>query len=466
MHDQVEALKWIQNFIGSFGGNKDNVTIMGESAGAMSCFLHYVSPLSKGLFHKVVALSGSASTPFLHNDRKPALYARRFAKEFGLNSDAPAKTLVEQLQIFSEKEIVKKTTVFKDWDNTLPLPWKPGLDSHARNPFMPISFEDAIHSGNFNKKIPILAGTMGEEGLILSAPFHKSSKRWKLFFRQWDKWAPQLFFNREAELITESDVAIVDRAFRHYFPVEATRGSLNRPNDLEAQQNIEEDDAILASGPSAADSLQLNEKYVIPQYTDSNLKKLEEILTTSWFHAPLVNDLERLVSAGSIAYTFKFCYQGSFSMVDIFRLPTFKMGLNLVGRYLGMKFYRKKLGTCHSDDLVYIFPMKRLPKPLVTDKDVHMSSLLTSYITNFAKFGTPTPKRNDENETQLFTWPTVKSCENDTVLFDEEGNVTAQKDKDEDRNHVWNNLIDSHSFRTSSAQIINLHDKVAEFRNN
>ena len=58
MHDQILALKWIQSEIENFGGNPNNVTIMGESAGAMSCLLHYVSPLSRGLFHKIIAASG------------------------------------------------------------------------------------------------------------------------------------------------------------------------------------------------------------------------------------------------------------------------------------------------------------------------------------------------------------------------------------------------------------------------
>ena len=42
--------------------------------------LHLVSPLSQGLFHKIIALSGSATSSFLHNDRKPNSYARAFAK--------------------------------------------------------------------------------------------------------------------------------------------------------------------------------------------------------------------------------------------------------------------------------------------------------------------------------------------------------------------------------------------------
>ena len=177
MHDQVEALKWVQKFIGSFGGNNENVTIIGESAGAMSCFLHCVSPLSKGLFHKVVALSGSATTPFLHNDRESSIYARTFAKSFGLNVNDTAQNLVHELQKKSEAEIVKKTMLFKDWDNTSPLPWKPVVDKHSKKPFLPLSFEEAIKSGSVDTRIPILAGTMGEEGLILTAPFHKSSKR-------------------------------------------------------------------------------------------------------------------------------------------------------------------------------------------------------------------------------------------------------------------------------------------------
>ena len=55
MHDQVAAMKWVKNHIVNFGGDPSNVTLMGESAGAMSIFLHLVSPLSKGLFHKVGA---------------------------------------------------------------------------------------------------------------------------------------------------------------------------------------------------------------------------------------------------------------------------------------------------------------------------------------------------------------------------------------------------------------------------
>ena len=70
LYDQLTAIKWVKHNIAAFGGDPDNITIMGQSAGAMSVQQHCLSPLSKGLFHKAVMSSGggvnkilSATTP-------------------------------------------------------------------------------------------------------------------------------------------------------------------------------------------------------------------------------------------------------------------------------------------------------------------------------------------------------------------------------------------------------------------
>jgi para-nitrobenzyl esterase len=56
--DQIKALNWVQNNIGYFGGDKNNVTLFGQSAGATSVWVHISSPLSKGLFHRAIVDSG------------------------------------------------------------------------------------------------------------------------------------------------------------------------------------------------------------------------------------------------------------------------------------------------------------------------------------------------------------------------------------------------------------------------
>jgi para-nitrobenzyl esterase len=64
--DQIEALKWVQKNIAAFGGDPGNVTIMGESAGAVSVVHLLATPLSRGLFHKAIAQSlGLYSLPEL-----------------------------------------------------------------------------------------------------------------------------------------------------------------------------------------------------------------------------------------------------------------------------------------------------------------------------------------------------------------------------------------------------------------
>ncbi len=57
--DMVAALQWVQKNIPAFGGNPDNVTIFGESAGGMNTVALLASPQAKGLFHRAIVQSGN-----------------------------------------------------------------------------------------------------------------------------------------------------------------------------------------------------------------------------------------------------------------------------------------------------------------------------------------------------------------------------------------------------------------------
>jgi para-nitrobenzyl esterase len=57
--DQQLALKWLRRNIQGFGGDSDNITIFGESAGGISIYAHLTSPLASGLFQKAIIESGA-----------------------------------------------------------------------------------------------------------------------------------------------------------------------------------------------------------------------------------------------------------------------------------------------------------------------------------------------------------------------------------------------------------------------
>ena len=58
LFDQLTAIRWVKDNIAAFGGDGENITIMGQSAGAMSVQQHCLSPLTEGLFQRAVMSSG------------------------------------------------------------------------------------------------------------------------------------------------------------------------------------------------------------------------------------------------------------------------------------------------------------------------------------------------------------------------------------------------------------------------
>ena len=74
--DQVAALKWVKENISEFGGDPDNITVFGESAGGASTMFLMIAPTAKGLFQKAIAQSGHLM--FYHTPEQSAKLAEEF----------------------------------------------------------------------------------------------------------------------------------------------------------------------------------------------------------------------------------------------------------------------------------------------------------------------------------------------------------------------------------------------------
>ncbi|XP_063708269.1 esterase B1-like [Culicoides brevitarsis] len=105
LKDQSMALKWIKENISHFGGDPNNITIAGESAGGASVNYHLISPLSRGLFTRAIAMSGSPLTPWATANRDYNKYLKKFVKNLGLTGDEDDMTIFNAINSKSAEEL-------------------------------------------------------------------------------------------------------------------------------------------------------------------------------------------------------------------------------------------------------------------------------------------------------------------------------------------------------------------------
>ena len=94
--DNIMALKWIKENIGNFGGDANNVTIFGESAGGHNVAALYASPLATDLFHKAIVQSGIVSHSLINE-------AESYYPEDGTSGIQSSKEVINRLLLNDEK---------------------------------------------------------------------------------------------------------------------------------------------------------------------------------------------------------------------------------------------------------------------------------------------------------------------------------------------------------------------------
>ncbi|XP_044730504.1 venom carboxylesterase-6-like isoform X2 [Chrysoperla carnea] len=155
LKDQVQAMRWVQQNIKSFGGNPDEVTIMGYSAGSYSVALHLLSPMSKGLFHRGIAMSGSPTATFPFTDQLDV--ARKQAQLLNCPSNT-SKEIIDCLRTKDAEEISTTFFDFQEVGSDPTLIWRPVIEpDHPGEKFLTDDPNKLFYEGKFTK-VPFMIG--------------------------------------------------------------------------------------------------------------------------------------------------------------------------------------------------------------------------------------------------------------------------------------------------------------------
>lgn len=163
LRDQVAALGWIKRNISAFGGDPDRVTIVGQSAGAMSVVTLMCIPSAAGLFHRAIAMSPNAGSAF--GPERHRTWAAEIVKLLGLDPDDKAAVSHSLKRLSAETLCEASGRFFYDVAPDAVagmLPTSPVVDGD----FLPFSPIDAFRLGKAHP-VPLVIGTMSREGAIL-----------------------------------------------------------------------------------------------------------------------------------------------------------------------------------------------------------------------------------------------------------------------------------------------------------
>jgi carboxylesterase type B len=336
LKDVVMALKWVQKNISEFGGDPGNVTIFGESAGAGISHCLALSPIAKGLFHKVIAQSGVISNPWAFTEWTDGTNTSfRLAKKLGKATSDP-KVAYEFLKTIDAKKLmeVSQTPLNTEEERlNFTLCFTPTLDYKSSNPFFPEHPKEYISRGI---KIPFLLGFNRNEGIFLIR---------SVFFGDMSK----------------EDVAKVNADFKKAILSQV----LSKLSEIGI--TVEE-----------LRSLYFGKKEV----SEETLTNYADFLGDEFFVRGIMDVVEQQKSTG--------CYKSTYLYHFDYDSPT-----SLMKKIINIGLP----GVSHAEDTCYLFlpeiaKTMNLPFPSLDSDDYKIINYFTQMWTDFAKTGNPTPTTN------------------------------------------------------------------------
>lgn len=152
--DQIFALKWVRENIENFGGDPDNITIMGQSAGAKSVCNMTLAPAADGMYRKVIAMSGANQV--IRDLETARVITNRFLETNGIKKEDAAKLL----ELSGEEILELQEKYFRKYGNLT----GPVCDGKV----LPISLDDRLSAGAKNGVSILIGHTLEESGVVPS----------------------------------------------------------------------------------------------------------------------------------------------------------------------------------------------------------------------------------------------------------------------------------------------------------
>jgi para-nitrobenzyl esterase len=165
--DQRLALQWVQDNIAAFGGDKNNVTVFGESAGGVSVAIHLISEASQPLFHRGIIESGMCLMQTTTLAQAEAI-GQRYATGVGCTNAADALTCLRNLPVEqvitgpADKVTTPGGVFFQDASKN--YTFGPSVDGTV----LPEQIEAAFAAKRISK-VPVLQGANTSEGILFHA---------------------------------------------------------------------------------------------------------------------------------------------------------------------------------------------------------------------------------------------------------------------------------------------------------
>nr|ATS94112.1 juvenile hormone esterase [Dendroctonus rhizophagus]UUB32783.1 carboxylesterase COEF1 [Dendroctonus rhizophagus] len=368
LKDQVMALKWIKQNIGSFGGNPEKVTIFGQSAGAVSVHFHLVSKASDGLFARAISQSGSALTPWaLPNNTLQLIVTKTQGMLVNCNN-ANTYALVNCLRNISADVLLQTQDAFKVFHRFPFTLWSTVVETATArnpNPFITDKVLINLKYGNV-KHVPWMTGVVQNEGLLVAASL--------------------LTVHSEKEDLNKGfNETMIKLLGLESFDAE-TQGAYNKIFDFYLHH----------------DNLDVQDTHQVKGFID--------LWSDRYFVYPLYKALKLQLSQGhSSIYLYNFEYSGEYTYAAVFSTQS--------------KSYNYHLGPSHCDDLLYQFGTPDLFYNLTHPNDLALTNIWLGLWTNFAIYGEPNPPENKILNVNWDPLPTGELHIGDTLFL----NVTGSK---------------------------------------